>query len=752
MSWSNHSIKMVGTGEMIIESADISKGHLQITTDQGDKLLSSVTSGYVSEKIESENRDPVMGLQDTRKDSYTGAPQLTPGFNFEYDPSPDGTKGLNSGLSFNQVGYYEVHQYTPAYSEHLDAKYPVTSENAYQANLGNQKADVITPFKNGFMIDCLISEKTEPNNSDELQIKSEKKIEYHVLIVRETDVEAFIVPSLGTDEYRKWLPEGPDPKDERNTGNSIGFTIYTKDKKNPDKKITSNIRSVIYFLTNVSHEPGYSMNYPSDNPNTKADLQLLGKNDKPYPETEKLNRTLTSGEGRDINVACFDYGAYGYIRAAVMLDDGNLVVAKEETSKKSYITIPYRTADNSKIADYWKEKNKATGLKDTADDETGDKLEKNPYKGDGFSLYEEYRGFIENQIHIRTDPHKKDVMICDKVRESLTAVADAMPSLTELDKAKKTALPNRSQDGIDMFAAVTGFITHSKFKPQEFGVDIGKNIYAGVETLDTLKLPSFANNKILNFNTSGYAHLHDQSGLLLLPSPKSLGYAAAFPKNANKVRSLKDWYCLVITADFSAKMDGYSSVSGDITNKENIVVSPNGQAKIITDEYAVTVAHEMLHYCNVKHHGDIGESLNNITFWTSPGYPSAYIVENSQSVPIKLFWDDSKVTLITPQDDIFKNSSHSISVRVKFQGGTCSGVEDCIMRYDDAQAYKGADGNYYLLLNWQTGYSELTGINLCTSKTGTGVNDKDHKPRSRYGDATNGDCQSQICINDKYPQ
>ena len=77
MSWSNHSIKMVGTGEMIIESADISKGHLQITTDQGDKLLSSVTSGYVSEKIESENRDPVMGLEDTRKDSYTGAPQLT---------------------------------------------------------------------------------------------------------------------------------------------------------------------------------------------------------------------------------------------------------------------------------------------------------------------------------------------------------------------------------------------------------------------------------------------------------------------------------------------------------------------------------------------------------------------------------------------------------------------------------------------------------------------------------------------------
>ena len=395
--------------------------------------------------------------------------------------------------------------------------------------------------------------------------------------------------------------------------------------------------------------------------------------------------------------------------------------------------------------------NKATGLKDDDDDDSEDKLEKNPYKGDGFSLYEEYRGFIENQVHIRTDPHKKDVMICDKVRDALVSAAVDLPSGSALEKAQKAALPNRSQDGINMFAAVTGFITHDKFKAEEFGIDIGKNIYAGDEELDTINLPPFTNNKVLNFNTSGYAHLHEQSGLLLLPSPRSLGYAAAFGKNINDVRPLKDWYCLVITADFSARMEGYSSVTGDIINDTSIAVAvnPNGHAKIITDEYAVTVAHEMLHYCNVKHHGDLDE--HKITFYVAPGYPSVYIVENSDAVPINLFWDDLKVTPITPQDPIFKGVTR-ITVALKFQHGTNSGVEDCIMRYDNGQAYKGADGNYYLLLDWEKQYSELTGITLCKSKTGTGVNARDHKPRSRYGDATNGNCQAQVCVNDKYHQ
>jgi hypothetical protein len=564
-----------------------------------------------------------------------------------------------------------------------------------------------------------------------------------------TSLEAVIEP-LDLDAYHKWLPEGPDPKDEKTTGNNISFTVYTKDKTKPDQKITANIKSVIYTLTNVSREPGYSMNYPSVKPNTKADLQLLAINEKPDPEVEKLNLKLNADKGRDVNVACFDYGAYGRITALVTLTDGTVLVAKGDKGQKNYATIPYCTHDDSKVADYWKELHKATGLKDDDDSETDDNLENNTYKGDGFSLYEEYRGFIEKKIHIRTDPHKKDVMICDKVRDALATAANALPSGSAFEKAQKLALPHRSQDGINMFAAVTGFITHSKFEPDEFGIDIGKNIYAGNIELDTINLPPFTHNKVLNFNTSGYASLHEQSGLLLLPSPKHLGYAAAFRKDHKSIMPPKGWYCLVITADFDPTSKGYSAVTGDrdiLNKKHKVAVNPNGGAKIITDEYAVTVAHEMLHYCNVKHHGDLDEG--KINFYIAPGYPSVYIVENSVSVPIKFFWDDSKVTPITPQDPIFKGVTR-ITVALKLQHGTNSGMEDCIMRYDDGRTYKGPDGNYYLLLDWKKQYSELTGITLCKSNKGTGVNDPNHAPRPRYGDATVGNCQGQVCINDKY--
>jgi len=568
---------MAGAVEMIVESADISNGHLQITTDQGDKVLSSFTSGHVFETTESEEKYPVMVLASTRKDEYTGKALQDQGFNFEYDPSPNGTKGISgAGIGFDQNGYYEVHQYTPAYSERLDAKYPVTNGSGYRANLGNQKADVITPFKNGFMIDCLISEKNKPTNIDGLETEGEKTIEYHVIIMKETDIEAFIVPAVSADEYHKWMPEGPDPKDEKTTGNGLSFTVFTKDKKKPDQKITANIKSVIYSLTNVSHEPGYSMNYPSDKPGTKADLQLLKTNEKPDPETEKLNLTLTASQGRDVNVACFDYGAYGYISATVILNDGTIVMAKEEKSKKPYATIPYRTDDNSQIADYWKEQNKATGLKDDDDSETGED-NVGDHNGDGLSLYEEYRGFIENKKHIRTDPLKKDVMVCNKI-----------------EKYKE-----RSENGISLYQGVTHTIVHHNFLSDEFGryedVPSNANLFIKYQT------KPINHDKVINFNSSPQTHIVDQHGILMLPTEKKLG--AAFAVGIYKIIGTpKNYAFLVIPSDFDPSPNGYAVTRGDILDG-NVKFNKDGKAKIITDFYASRVAHEMLHYSNIDHHG-----------------------------------------------------------------------------------------------------------------------------------------------------
>ncbi len=525
--------------------------------------------------------------------------------------------------------------------------------------------------------------------------------------------EAFIVPSVAVDDYHKWLPEGPDPKDEKTTGNNISFTVFTKDKKKPDQKITANIKSVIYSLTNVSHEPGYSMNYPSDKPNTKADLQLLKTNEKPDPETEKLNLTLDSSEGRDVNVACFDYGAYGRIRATVILNDGTIVVAKEEKSQKPYATIPYRTDDNSEIADYWKEQNKATDLKDNDDNEKQNNLG-DDHLGDGLTVYEEYRGFIENKKHIRTDPKKLDLMICDMIQD-------------------------RAKDGIAMFKDVTGINIHDEFRLEEFG----KPCNAQIEGLP--------NDKCINFNSSTKTHEVDQHGLAIIQQMEKVGYAQAVKKDEDgDLGTPKRYKYLEISTDFDPGPDGYSTIMGNLDPAGNISIDTKGKAKIITDEYARAVAHEMLHCCNVHHHGDAND-IGKVTVCKVPSLSNTKIYtleEDSTYKEAIYYWEDNDQQLTALDEPI--NQKGKFRLIIAGQGGTESGVEDCIMRYDNANAYQYIDGKIYVIRKKKGYYGELSGIGLCSSKKGTGVNASTHIPRPRYGDATAGNCRHQFCINDKY--
>jgi len=80
-----------------------------------------------------------------------------------------------------------------------------------------------------------------------------------------------------------------------------------------------------------------------------------------------------------------------------------------------------------------------------------------------------------------------------------------------------------------------------------------------------------------------------------------------------------------------------------------------------------------------------------------------------------------------------------------------SGDDHCVMRYFFANAYpKTGDTSIYYISKAGT---EPKGNGLCISPTGTGINDKDHAPQSRYSDARNGRgaCQNWVCVNDKYP-
>ncbi|MFN8355022.1 MAG: hypothetical protein U0Y10_11280 [Spirosomataceae bacterium] len=567
-----------------------------------------------------------------------------------------------------------------------------------------------------------------------------------------TELEAFIEPVEGTETFKKeWLPQGPDVEQDTKVGNQAKFWVYVQDPKNPARNLTSRIKEVRYSLENVSRLPGFAMNFPSENASTKADLQLHLPDQAPNPDVEKLTQIVpkTVAPNFHVMVTSLDYGAYGSLKATVVLDDGTTLTAKDPASGRAFFTVPYRSNADSRIADSWKDQQKATDLADMDDEENDDELEGNKYKGDGFTLYEEYRGFIENKKHIRTDAHKKDLMVCDKVKD------------TEV-----TPWQGRSQMGIDILASLTGFVVHSKFRDEEYGKKLNTNVYS-TPKLDTLGLPPFKYDKCLNFNSLKEVHDHDQLGLLMLPSPKELGYAAAFPKGGGAVRPVGSWHCLVITKDFDPTAKGYSSTMGDLDKDGNIKTNPGGKAKIITDEYAVTVAHELLHCCNVRHHGDKSNEGTQTGIKFSSG--KTLVKQNVQGVdstqvymqferegyknyyPVIPYWDDAQSTPILATDTLFKKD-RVIYRNYAVQQGNHSGVEDCVMRYDVANVIYRADGNYYLIKNRPGTYAELTGTTLCNTPNGTGVNAFGFLPRPRYGkaDAGRGNCKAQVVINDKY--
>jgi len=138
-----------------------------------------------------------------------------------------------------------------------------------------------------------------------------------------------------------------------------------------------------------------------------------------------------------------------------------------------------------------------------------------------------------------------------------------------------------------------------------------------------------------------------------------------------------------------------------------------------------TIAHELSHGCNVWHHGD-----------------NDYKVAEVESLMPNGTW--AKYTSDEPWT-------------ISIQGGQESGVEECIMRYDEASYYETPTGS----CRWKKppdgalqrgepyGSPENPGTIFCEKKDGTGVNaPKGYRGVSKAGNASKGNCKSQFCVND----
>lgn len=203
-----------------------------------------------------------------------------------------------------------------------------------------------------------------------------------------------------------WLPQGREyGTSTGDPGNSVSFTAtVTQDAP----------RKISFFLQEVSSEPGVCMNY-GDESGATPDLKFI--------QTGTVNPAAIfdppSGDGMTITtknevtsatvtVTCYDWGAWGEIRACCH-GSGSGCEAYTEWKDIPLDDLP---AGGNHIADSWwpsMASNVATW--------DGDSIPKNMKRdGDGYSFYEEYRGAMLGFIgwHERLFPLMKELFIYDE--------------------------------------------------------------------------------------------------------------------------------------------------------------------------------------------------------------------------------------------------------------------------------------------------------------------------------------------------
>lgn len=511
---------------------------------------------------------------------------------------------------------------------------------------------------------------------------AQMKVNWTLTPAGEEDVEAVIETPKG---YKEWKPAAEKTEDK---AGPFPMIVNARLHKKGEKDKPANRRARFRFeLVETTKEKGVCLNWPANNPQDTYDLRIEQNNNKDLEvkdgkEGQKAE-TKKNSSGASVVISCFDWGAFTRLKVTAILDDeyGSEVVAYLDSDKSKHeLRIP-KDDDENYIADCW-EKDKIYGKKAETDDESSSEGDREP--GDGLTLYEEYRGFMENKVHRWGDPEKKDFFI-------------------RIDKK-----------------------VGQKVKP---GIKLFENL-AKLKVFSELTKEELSESREINRNHSHMAHVVDQHGVIIVEGDDGL-VSEAVPEHRKP---------------------------GEPVKKEEIIGTPKSHkevkiAKGMLADYidparlSRTVAHELLHCCNVPHHGDTDRWCRLI----KPGEDSS---GNKVIFVFKLGPDDIPVGKGEEIDLIDELTGKPISVgkdgRIAYIGckrGEHSGNVDCVMRYAVAKIYINKVSQYVSFSD-----DEVKGMGICETEEGTGVNLPDRPPEPRYGPATKdrGGCLKKICVNDKY--
>ncbi len=574
-----------------------------------------------------------------------------------------------------------------------------------------------------------------------------------------------VVKKNGVDvptNYEDWLPQAGN--DELRPANyvSVHAHLLTWDGRAVQDGI---VKKFTFELLDVSTEPGVCLNHPphdkaKDNPDLQFDQARNNAEGVNVLSPSKAEKQGALTEAKAF-VSSYDWGAYGSVKVTAELEDnqGKIVGVLKDPPHSEKILLPKRQP-NSVIADKWKADNQVQA--NTVDkDDVDEKPKGDGGVGDGFTLYEEYRGFYASadppdpaqasgpqDHHLRTDPHKKDLFVLDEA------------NLWEIQK------------GMLLFQRITELAVHQLGTDEMYPVKDQKKF-----------APMF---NVVNFNHKT-AHRDDRPGV-----PGQHGVRIVVPTDDNNgEQDLGGASGAAVPVDKSTA----DSRHGTPKKFKHVVLDPSTRTMVVNwgmfyneptnlENYlAALVAHELCHTVGVWHHGEAtgfyelwwrredgtlrampvsDEKARRISGMSSRSLESLLSISDGHDLTV---WKWDGRTQYPPTHSKFNTPW---LVYVSTLHSDHSGSHECVMTYDRANAFasKEGDGSFSAEQNqwkinnphtlmrrirflWRPNFAQ----DLCTGISGDSLyGTADPAPMTSQGaplgPSPRGNCKGQIRVND----
>ena len=500
-------------------------------------------------------------------------------------------------------------------------------------------------------------------------------------------------------DYTTWRPNAAQSA----AGEPLQVIAYLvhgdPNKRTPLPKV----RAFTWQLVGTSKEPGIAMNMPYAAGHPGPDLSL--ESDEGSGDAREEGQTLVVAAPTiaacRIRVVPWDWGGWGTLRVKAELVDGRVIHGELEggpaiIGSQRDIPIPARIP-GSKIAMGWLEEK---GWSWTGDAEDSDPSPIGKARGDGFTLYEEYRGFYWGSgEHLSTDPFTKDLFVRIE--------------------------PGAASWGTPALARFTGLAVHWTKR--------GEN------------LPNAAaNQRTVNINIGMGATAGPQTALYVTDQISPHRINDLIPPGSRPATVPK------------IDLPSLAAMSGDDVP---LGVHLGGLAADTQTLLRSQLTQALLQACGVQRPG-ASDRVQRVTF--VPGNVTVQPQQGSAASTRPHFLIGGTPALIyLGPTDVAEAMAESIArtgipvadqfLVVGAKGGAHSGPEDCVMRDWFAALYRThieTDG----LPVYRYAPAQRYGNRLGDTRAGTGINAKNHRNGSAFGDSAVAEpARQQLVVKDRSP-